>query len=406
MDPWQLKKDFPILSRQVHGKPLVYLDNAATSQKPTTVLQAIDEYYRYHNGNAHRSVHLLAEEASLAYEAARTKVARFFNARRPEEIVFTKGTTEAINLVAQGWAVPRLQAGDEIVVTEIEHHSNLVPWQMAARATGAKLRHIPFDDQGLPRLDSLDEVITARTRLVAITHASNVLGTIMPVAAIVQAAKAYGALVLLDAAQGAPHLPIDVQAMGIDFLACSGHKMLGPTGSGALWARYDLLMAMEPVQGGGSMIHQVSLDTATYAEPPARFEAGTPSIAQAVGFGAAVDYLTAVGMDNIARHEQELTALAYERLAAVPDITIYGPPPAQRVGVITFNLPDVHPHDLASLVDQEGVAIRAGHHCCMPLHDQLDVAATARASFYLYNTAADIDALIDALGAARRVFQV
>lgn len=405
LDARRIKEDFPILARRVHGKPLVYLDNAATSQKPESVIRAIDNYYRMHNSNVHRSVHLLAEESSVAYEEARAKVARFVNARRPEEIVFTKGTTEAINLVARGWAMPRLQPGDEIVVTEIEHHSNLVPWHMVAKATGARLRHIPFDDQGLPQMEGLREIINPRTRLVAITHASNVLGTVMPVAEIVAAAKAQGALVLLDGAQSVPHLPVDVQALDIDFLAFSGHKMLGPTAIGALWARYELLEEMEPVDGGGSMIRRVTLTESTYMDPPARFEAGTPPIAQAIGLGAAVDYLTALGMEKVARHEGELTRLAYERLAAVDDIILYGPPPDRRVGVISFNLPEVHPHDLASLVDQEGVAIRAGHHCCMPLHDKLGAAATARASFYIYNTPEDVDALIHALQTARQVFR-
>ncbi|MEX2356152.1 MAG: cysteine desulfurase [Thermaerobacterales bacterium] len=406
MDLRQRRPDFPILERRVHGKPLVYLDNAATSQKPEPVLQALDRYYRSYNANVHRSVHLLAEEATLAYEEARSKLARFVNAARSEEIIFTRGTTEAINLVAYSWGRANIGAGDEILFSEMEHHSNMVPWHLLAKEKGARLRYIPVDGHGRLALDDIDSLITERTKLVALTQVSNVLGTINPVKDIARLAHQRGARILIDAAQSAPHMPVDVQDLGVDFLAFSGHKMCGPTGSGVLWGRWELLANMPPFHGGGEMIKKVRIYESTYAAPPARFEAGTPLIAQAIGLGAAADYLTEIGLDRIAAHERSLAKQAYEKLSEVDGLQIYGPPPGERMGAVAFNLSDVHSHDLASIVDQDGVAIRAGHHCCMPLHDKLGLAATARASFYLYNVPEEIDVLVKALYAAKKVFQI
>lgn len=404
-DPKRIQEDFPILRRPVHGRRLVYLDNAATSQKPQAVIDALADYYARYNANVHRSVHRLAEEATLAYEAAREKVARFIGARRPEEVVFTSGTTEAINLVAYAWGLAHVRAGDEIVLTEMEHHSNIVPWQLLAERTGARVRWVPVREDGHLDLDALDRLLGERTRLVAVTHASNVLGTINPIPEIARRAHAAGALVLVDGAQSVPHLPVDVQALGADFVAFSGHKMCGPTGIGVLWARHELLAAMPPFLGGGEMIARVTTGGSTFREPPLRFEAGTPKIAGAVGLGVACEYLQRLDMAAVRRHERDLVAYALERLREIAGLTVYGPAsPDERGGVVAFTLPDVHPHDLASLVDAEGVAIRAGHHCCQPLHDRLGVVATARASFYVYNTEEDVDALVRALHAARKVF--
>lgn len=405
IDPGAVRADFPILMRQVHDRRLVYLDNAATAQKPRAVLEALDRYYRTHNANVHRSVHKLAEEATLAYEAARATVARFINAPRAEEVVFTSGTTEALNLVAHAWGRANVGRGDAIVYTDIEHHSNLVPWQLLAEAVGAEIRVVEVDLEAGLDLGRLDAVLDERVRLVTLPHISNVLGLELPVAEVARRAHQVGAVVVVDAAQSAPQVPIDVQALGCDFLALSGHKMYGPTGIGVLWGRYDLLAAMPPFLGGGEMIRRVGLQRSTYQDPPARFEAGTPKIAGAVGLAAAVEYLSGIGLDNVAAHDRALARQAHEALLEVPGVTVYGPPPQERAGLVAFTVDDVHAHDLASLVDAEGVAIRAGHHCCMPLHERLGVPATARASFAVYNGPDDIEALVQAIHAARKVFR-
>jgi cysteine desulfurase/selenocysteine lyase len=407
-----IRADFPILNRQVHGKPLVYLDNAATSQKPEAVLQAMDDYYRRYNANIHRGVHTLAEEATAAYESARRKVARFINAYSYREVVFTRNTTEAINLVARSWGQANVGAGDVIILTEMEHHSNLVPWQLLAHAVGAQLEFIGLDGNGRLLLEGLDRLLgefAERVKLVAVNGMSNVLGTINPVAEVAERAHAAGALLLVDGAQSVPHLPVDVRVIDADFLAFSGHKMLGPTGIGVLWARRELLEAMPPFLGGGDMIKSVHLRHSEWNEVPYKFEAGTPNMAHAVGLGAAVDYLTDLGMDWVHAHEQALAAHAMDSLSTVPDLHIYGPPAADRGGVVTFNLIKngdllIHPHDLASIVDREGIAIRAGHHCAQPLMEHYGVPATARASFYIYNTPEEVDKLVEALFKARRVF--
>ncbi len=398
------REDFPILQQRVRGgRRLVYLDSAATSQKPRQVLEAIQEYYARDNANVHRSVYELAERATRAYEEARVAVARLIGAADPGCLVFLRNATEAINLVARSWAQPRLRPGDVIVLTPMEHHSNLVPWQMVACATGAELRFVDLLPDGTLDMESLDRVLGPSTRVVAITHQSNVLGTINPVAEVARRAHRFGAVVLVDGAQSVPHMPVQVESLGCDFLAFSGHKMLGPTGIGVLWGRRELLEAMEPLLGGGEMIREVSLTGATWNQIPYKFEAGTPAIAEAVGLGAAVRYLESVGMAHIARHEQELVEYALRRLSDAGDIEIYGPR-SGRGGVISFNLKGVHPHDVATILDQQGVAVRAGHHCAMPLMRWLDVPATVRASFYLYTTQEDIDALVEALQAVRSVF--
>ena len=401
----QVRADFPILSRSMHGKPLVYLDSAATSQKPRRVIEALVRYYSDYNANVHRGIYEIAEEATRRYEEARGKVAAFIGARRPEELVFTRSTTEAINLVASAWGRATVRAGDEIILTEMEHHSNLVPWQLLAAATGAKLKFIPFDGQGVLQLDAYDRLLSPRTKLVALTHQSNVFGTINPVREITVKAHAVGAKVLVDGAQSAPHMPVNVAALDVDFFAFSGHKMCGPTGAGALWARYEILDAMPPFQGGGEMIMLVQLETSTYKEPPHKFEAGTPNIADCIAWGEAVDYLQAIGLDAIRAHELQLTAYALQQLAEVPGLVIYGPRDlSRRGGVIAFTVDVAHPHDVAQVLDQEGVAVRAGHHCTQPLHRRLGVAATTRASVYLYNTESDIDALVRGLHVARKLF--
>jgi cysteine desulfurase/selenocysteine lyase len=402
-----LRADFPILSRRVNGHPLVYLDSAATTHKPVQVLEAMDDFYRRHNANVHRGAYALAEEATDLYEAARTKVATFINAASPREVAFARGTTSAMNTVAYGWGLYHLRPGDRILLTTLEHHANIVPWQLVSRHTGAELVYAPFTSDYLLDTDALMSLLDERVKVVGISGMSNVLGTTPPVAEVAAAARAAGALSVVDAAQMAPHLPVDVQALGADFLAFGAHKMLGPTGVGALWGRLDLLEAMEPAEGGGEMIRDVGLHESSWAEVPHKFEAGTPPIAEAVGFGAAIDYLSAVGMGEVRRHEVELTAYALQRLAEVPGLTVYGPGDVERRGgVISFTLADIHPHDLATILDQQGVAIRAGHHCARPLHRILDIPATARASLYLYNTADEVDALIAALDEARRIFGV
>ncbi|MBV9228316.1 MAG: cysteine desulfurase, partial [Chloroflexi bacterium] len=359
-----IRKDFPILTRQVHGKPLVYLDSAASSQKPTTVIEAINTYYRTYNANVHRGVYAISEEATAAMEKARVKIARFINARQSKQIIFTRNTSESINLVAYSWGSANIHTGDLIILTEMEHHSNIVPWQLLAQRTGARLEFIPVTDDGLLRLDIYEQLLQQQPKLVAFTHVSNVLGTINPVQDMIAQAHAAGAIVLVDAAQSVPHMPVDVQALDVDFFCFSGHKMLGPTGSGILYGKRDLLEAMPPFMGGGDMIRTVSLRKSTWNDLPWKFEAGTPAIVEAIGLGVAVDYLSALGMDSVIQHEREITTYAMEQMQAIPGLTIYGADASKRGGVISFTLNDIHPHDLASILDQEvGVAIRAGHHC-------------------------------------------
>ena len=405
-DVAEIRKDFPILERQVHGVPLVYLDNAATSQKPRAVIQALSDYYERYNANVHRGAHTLAIEATDAYEEARAKVARFINAPSPENIVFVRNTTEAINLVAHTWAVANVGAGDRIVVTEMEHHSNLVPWQHVARVGGAELKLMAMTSGYELDTSDLDELLTPATKLVALTHMSNVLGTITPVAEVVAAAHRVGALALIDAAQSVPHMPVDVQALDCDFMAFSGHKMLGPTGIGVLYAKADVLEEMDPFLRGGEMVLEVTYEDATWNQVPLKFEAGTPNIGDAIALGAAVDYLSALGMDDVREHEVALTRYAMERFAELEEVQTFGPSDLSvRGGVVSFYMSEIHPHDIGQVLDQVGVAIRAGHHCAMPLvRSRLNVPATARASFYLYNTEAEVDALIDGLNQVLRYF--
>ncbi len=401
----EVRKDFPILSRQVHGKPLVYLDSASSSQKPYAVIEAMSAYYETTHANVHRGVYEISEEATAKMEKARVKVARFINARQSKQIIFTRNTTEGINLVAYSWGNKNISAGDLIVLTELEHHSNLVPWQLLAQRTGARLEFVPVNDDGLLRLDIYEQLLQQQPKLVAFTQMSNVLGTINPARHMIAQAHAAGAIVLLDTAQGVPHLPVDVQALDVDFLCFSSHKMLGPTGIGVLYGKRDLLEAMPPFMGGGEMIRTVGWRESTWNDLPWKFEAGTPAIAEAVGLGAAVDYLNALGMEHVRQHEQAITSYAMEQLKAVPGLTIYGPGASERGGVISFTLGDIHPHDLASILDQEvGVAIRAGHHCAQPLMERLGLAATARASFYVYTVPEDIDVLVQGLHKASQIF--
>ncbi len=402
-DVKEIRKDFPILSREVNGKPLVYLDNAATSQKPRKVLDKLAEYYELHNANPHRGVHRLAEEATMMYEESRGKVAEFIGAKDPRSVIFTRGTTESINLVAYAWGRRNLREGDEVVLTESEHHSNLVPWQLAARDTGAKLRFIPIRGDGTLDMDEAERLIGRKTKLVSCIHASNVLGTVNPVEELSEMAHEQSALVMVDGAQSGPHLPVDVEALGCDFFAASGHKMLGPTGVGLLWGRPEVLDSMEPFLGGGEMIREVKLESSTWNDLPHKFEAGTMNVAQVVGLGAAVDYLNELGMEDVREHEKKLGDYAYRNLSEMEGVTIYGPS-QNRTGVVSFTLPDVHPHDISQLLDEEGVAIRSGHHCCQPLMRRLGVAATARASFYLYNTEEEVDKLVEAIQKAREFF--
>jgi len=398
----EIRDDFPVLNQHVHGQHLVYLDNAATSQKPRQVIDAVTDYYRRYNANVHRGIHALAERATREYELARQKVARFINAESPEQIIFTRGTTEGINLVAQSWGRANLKPGDEILLTWMEHHSNLVPWYQVAAATGAVIKRMELNPDGTLAVPA---AMSPRTKLVAVTHASNVLGTINPVRQLADAAHKAGALILVDGAQSVPHLAVDVQALDCDFFAFSGHKMLGPTGSGALYGKRHLLETMPPFLTGGEMIREVTATGFTCNDLPYKFEAGTPAIAEAIGLGAAVDYLHRIGMEKIRRHEIEITQYALDRLREFVEVVIYGPLDAeQRSGLVAFTFGDIHPHDLATFFDQHGIAIRAGHHCAMPLHKKLGLAATARASFYLYNTRDEIDAFIAALAAAKKFF--
>ncbi|WP_299028188.1 cysteine desulfurase [uncultured Thermanaerothrix sp.] len=406
LDVARIRADFPILQREIRpGVRLIYLDSTATAQKPLAVIEAMDRYYRWSNANIHRGVHTLGEEATALYEAARQRVARFIRARKAREIVFTRNTTEAINLVAYAWGRSQLRTGDLIVLTEMEHHSNLVPWQILAAEKNIRLEFVPVTEAGYLDLETYEHLLDQSPRLVAFTHMSNVLGTINPVREMAEKAHRAGALVLVDGAQSVPHLRVDVQALGVDFLAFSAHKMLGPTGIGALYAREDLLEQMPPFLGGGDMIKKVMLRTFTPNDIPYKFEAGTPAIAEAVGLEAAVAYLEEVGMEAIEAHERGLIAYALERLATVPGLKIYGPVADHRGGVVSFSMEGVHPHDVAQLLDREGIAVRAGHHCAMPLHEKLGLTATTRASFYLYNTYEEVDRLVEALHKVRAIFE-
>jgi cysteine desulfurase/selenocysteine lyase len=399
-----LRADFPILDREVNGKRLAYLDSTATTQKPVQVLDAVDDYYRRYNSNVHRGVHTLAEEATAAYEGARAKVASFIGAAT-DEVVFTRGTTSSINMVAYGWGLNRLQPGDRILLTVMEHHANVVPWQLIAKHTGAELVYLELTDDYRVDLSTLDSVVDDRLKIISVSGMSNVTGTIGPVAELVKVAREVGAISIVDAAQSVPHLPTDVTTLGADFIAFSAHKMLGPTGIGALWGRREILEEMEPAEGGGEMITDVELYESKWAPVPHKFEAGTPPIAQAVGFGAAVDYLEKVGMSELRKHEIEITQYALDRLAEVPDLRVVGSHDvAVRGGTVSFELGDIHPHDVATILDEEGVAVRAGHHCAKPLMRYLQVPATARASFYLYTVEEDIDQLVTGLHRARELF--
>jgi cysteine desulfurase/selenocysteine lyase len=404
-DPGVVRHDFPALEQEVNGHPLVYLDNAATSQKPRAVLDAIRAYYEHDNANVHRGIHELSRRATVAYEEAREKVAGWIGASDSSEVVWTRGTTDAINLVATAWGLDNVGEGDEILLSVLEHHSNIVPWQILAARTGARLRYIEIDDQGRLVLDDLSDLVSDRTRLVAISHVSNALGTINPLAEIIAAARTVGAVVLVDGAQGAVHTSVDVGSLGADFYAFSGHKMCGPTGIGALWGRRELLDSMSPYQGGGEMIHIVDRDASSWAQLPHKFEAGTPNIVGAIGLGAAVDYLSTIGMGAIEAHERDLLAYALERVGAIPGIRIFGPDSLdERSAVVSFTLGDAHPHDISTILDTEGVAVRAGHHCAQLVMKHFDVSATARASFYLYNTRDDVDRLVDGLDRVRSIF--
>ncbi len=404
-----LRKDFPILGRTVRdNKTLVYLDNASTTQKPNQVIDAITDYYRNHNANIHRAVYALAEEATELYEAARDKIAHFINIKNREEIIFVRGTTEAINLVAYAWGRANVKKDDIIVTTEYEHHSNIVPWQLLTQEKGAKLEYIGMDDKGELILEDLDKYLaTGKVKLVTFSLMSNVLGTITDAEKIVSKCKRAGVLTLIDGAQAVPHMPVNIEKLGCDFFAFSGHKMLGPTGIGILWVRKEVLQTMNPFHGGGDMIREVHKYETTWNDLPYKFEAGTPNIADVVGFGAAIDYLTKLGMDNIREHEIELTKYALEKLSQVKGLTIYGTKDiSKRGGVISFNFADVHPHDVAQIIDEEGIAIRSGHHCAQVLMERLNVAATSRASFYIYNTKEEVDALITSLNKVARIFKL
>jgi cysteine desulfurase / selenocysteine lyase len=406
LDPQVIRRDFPIFEREFGGRRLAYLDSAATSLKPRTVMEAMDGYNARFTANVHRGIYTTGEEATAAYEAARVKVARFLNARDSHEIVFVRNATEAINLVAHSWGRRNIGRADAIVLTEMEHHSNLVPWQILAQEKDADLEFVPFDGEGRLLLDSYAVLLRTKPRLVAFTHVSNGLGTINPVREMIEQAHAAGALVLVDGAQAVPHGPVDVQELGADFYVFSGHKVVGPTGSGALWARRELLEEMPPWMGGGEMIRDVHLRHATFNDVPWKFEAGTPDIAAAIGLGAAVDYLAALGMDRVREHERSLTEYALDMLPReVPGIRIHGPASASdRAGIVTFSLPGIHPHDVATLLDREAVAIRAGHHCTQPLHERLGEAATARASFNVYSDRDDLDRLAAGLRKVQAIF--
>ncbi|NDB89219.1 MAG: cysteine desulfurase [Nitrososphaeria archaeon] len=405
----QIRKDFPILKRKVRNdKNLVYLDNAATTQKPIQVINAITDFYTNHNSNIHRAVHALAEEATEAYEMTRDKIAKFLNIKDRQEIVFVRGTTEAINLVAYAWGRQTIKEGDIIVTTEYEHHSNIVPWQLLTQEKKAKLEYIAINDHGELILDQLDQYLaTGKVKLVAVSQMSNVLGTITDVAAVIAKCKKAGVRVLIDGAQSVPHMKVDLDSLGCDFFAFSGHKMLGPTGVGVLWAKKELLEQMAPFHGGGDMIREVHKYETTWNDLPYKFEAGTPNIADVIGFAAAIDYLNNIGMDYVRAHEIEITKYALDRLSAIPGIKLYGTSDmSKRGGVISFNFADIHPHDLATIIDEDGIAIRSGHHCAQVLMEKLDIAATSRASFYIYNTKEEVDVLINSLSRAARLFKL
>jgi cysteine desulfurase/selenocysteine lyase len=402
-DVLKYRKDFPILNQKVHGVPLVYLDNAATTQKPSSVIEAENKYYREYNANIHRGVHLLSQQATKAYEDARVKIQKFINAANSAEIVYTRGTTEGINLVAQTWGRKSVQAGDEILVSAMEHHSNIVPWQMLCEEKGAKLKVIPMNDAGELLIDEFKKLVTAKTKLVAVAHVSNALGTINPIADIIQYAHSKGVLVLIDGAQSIPHIKVDVQALDCDFYAFSGHKIYAPTGIGILYGKYKLLDAMPPYQGGGDMIASVTFKKTTYAKLPNKFEAGTPHIAGVIGLGAALDYVSAIGVDKIAAHEHELLVYGTQALSKIKEVRIIGTA-TMKAGVISFTLGEIHPHDIGTILDKQGVAIRAGHHCAQPVMERFDIPATARASFGLYNVKEEIDTLVKAIEKTLEVF--
>ncbi len=405
LDPNEIRKDFPILQRKTHDSvPLVYLDSTATSQKPTAVIEAMNEFYRRSNANIHRGVHTLAEEATAMYEDARAKIAKFINASSSKQIIYTRNTTESINLVAYTWARANLKAGDLVVLTEMEHHSNLVPWLMLQTERGIELDFISVTEDGLLDLDSYKTLLSRTPKLVAFTHMSNVLGTINPAAEIIRMAHEVGAITIVDAAQSVPHLAVDVQSLDADFLAFSAHKMCGPTGIGALYGKTELLESMPPFLGGGDMIKEVKLRSFRPNTLPHKFEAGTPAIAEAVGFGAAVDYLTKVGMDNITAHEHAITEYALERLEEIPGVKLFGPSADKKGGVASFTFDGVHPHDVAQILDRDGIAIRAGHHCAQPLHEKFGIPATSRASFYLYNTKEEVDLLVNGIYKVKELF--
>jgi cysteine desulfurase/selenocysteine lyase len=407
LDVAAIRKEFPILSREVRpGVPLIFFDSAASSQKPESVIQSMDHYYRHYNANIHRGLHTLSEEATTAYEDARKRIARFINAPSSRQVIFTRNTTESINLVAYTWARSTLKAGDVILSTEMEHHSNIVPWQILAQQTGVEVRYVPVTDDGELNMDAFGRMLDEKVKLVTFMHKSNVLGTVQPVQQIVEAAHGIGALVLIDGAQSVPHMPVDMQALDADFFAFSSHKMCGPTGIGVLYGKRDLLEAMPPFMGGGDMIKRVELTGSQWNDLPHKFEAGTPAIAEGIGFGAAIDYLTQVGMEKIHAHENAITAYALERLAEVPGVRVLGPAdPEKRGGVTAFVMDDVHPHDTAEILNRYGIAVRAGHHCAMPLHQRYQIAASSRASFYLYNTFEEVDALIEGLYQVKKTMQ-
>jgi cysteine desulfurase/selenocysteine lyase len=408
LDLQAIQADFPILNQEVHpGKRVVFLDSAASSQKPRQVIDAMTAYYMHDHANVHRGIHVLSERATNAYETARDKVREFINAKSRREIVYTRNATEGMNLVAGSWGRANLGPGDVVVLSQMEHHSNIVPWQLLAQEKGFKIVYIPVTDSGELDLEAYTKFLqTEPVKLVSVVHVSNMLGTVNPVADMITQAHAVGALFMLDGAQGVPHLKVDVQALDVDFLSFSAHKMAGPTGIGVLYAKRALLEAMPPYMGGGDMIKRVTLEASSWNDLPYKFEAGTPAIAEAVGLGAAVDYLSGLGMDNILAHERIVVDYALDRLAEVPGLTLYGPSPEKRNGVATFTLSDLHAHDLAQLLDTEGVAIRAGHHCTMPLHQRFGIPASARASFYVYSTTADVDVLVEAIYNARKVFGI
>ncbi|MBI3955462.1 cysteine desulfurase [Candidatus Gottesmanbacteria bacterium] len=405
-DPYTIKTDFPILKRKINGKPLVYLDNAATTQKPQTVIDSLVDYYTNHNANIHRGIHTLAEEATAMHEEARGKIAKFIGAKSPKEIVFVRNSTEAINLVAYSWGRNFLKKGDAIILSESEHHSNIVPWQILAKEKKIKLYFIPVKDDGKLDLDYFKKILTPKVKLVSLVHISNVLGTINPVEEISKLAHEVGALFLVDAAQSVPRMPVDVQKLDCDFMAVSGHKMLGPTGIGFLYAKEEILNEMPPFLGGGDMIREVYLDHSGWNELPFKFEAGTPNIADAIALGTAVDYLEKIGMENIFLHEKKLTEYALSRMSKLSYISIYGPKTTEnKTGVISFSVKGIHPHDVAQLLDRKAIAIRSGFHCAMPLHQKLQMPSTCRASFYIYNTTEDIDRLVEGLENTVKIFQ-